>query len=559
MTMETRPGTDHRSSPVHPKGSSVISVTDGSWRMAEGIGDSYGGSMGLFSSGCTPTKGGAALSPTQEQVTEDHTEDGVVKNPSADSCREISPTLSGDADVEADNGTRRTTSMQDILRRTLTGITVSGIRHSTLTLVCTALGACALSISYIFQLCGLVIGGVSLIFGSFVAYLSTVALMQMCTQTGCQTYASLFSHVAGPFAGPCLDCLIFIYGNGVLVLCLVFLGDFIPALINLAPDAPAWAVDRKTAIVFCAVIVFPLGLPREITALTRFTKLQIFGIAYTAVLVAAKAPNEFGANHDKPGYGPTQLFKVDMSLIEAFPLCIYAFNCHSNVVPIAGRLVRPTRARIVKLSSWVALMQIFFYLLIGVAGYLSFLDKTPQDVLQGYDLQDPFVVTARAVLTPSLIVVIGMNLQPAMRSGLRLIDACRGASTETWAPVSPTASPPGTPPNSPRRSPQLSVRQAPDTEHKGPVVVLSLVCLATQACIAIAVPNAADIIGIVGATVGTTMMLLIPAYLMRAVLPNTPANIATRIILYLSAVVSLISVPIKILRLAGYLPSSTVT
>ena len=53
---------------------------------------------------------------------------------------------------------------------------------------------------------------------------------------------------------------------------------------------------------------------------------------------------------------------------QAFSLCVFAFNCHLNVIPIADSLTRPTIDRVRKLSARVNVFQWLFYSLIGVTG-----------------------------------------------------------------------------------------------------------------------------------------------------------------------------------------------
>ena len=62
----------------------------------------------------------------------------------------------------------------------------------------------------------------------------------------------------------------------------------------------------------------------------------------------------------------TPAFKLPFN--QAFSLCVFAFNCHLNVIPIADSLTRPTTDRMRKLSARVNVFQWLFYSLIGVTG-----------------------------------------------------------------------------------------------------------------------------------------------------------------------------------------------
>merc|ERR1719191_1745760 len=82
-------------------------------------------------------------------------------------------------------------------------------------------------------------------------------------------------------------------------------------------------------------------------------------------------------------------------------------------------MVRPTKVRFKKISHWVNVVQLCFYCLIGVSGYMSFLGQTNQDIITSYGEHDPMVSIGRAFLTCSMLVAIPINLLPTVRSGLQ--------------------------------------------------------------------------------------------------------------------------------------------
>merc|ERR1712224_567942 len=82
---------------------------------------------------------------------------------------------------------------------------------------------------------------------------------------------------------------------------------------------------------------------------------------------------------------------------------------------------------------------------------------------------------------------------------------------------------------------------------------MSTVFLLLQGALAIVVPQIADIISILGGTVATAMMLLIPAYAMNEVMEPTCKTRTVQVLLYSFAVVSGASVPIKLFQMARVL------
>jgi len=389
---------------------------------------------------------------------------------------------------------------------------------------------------------GIGLGVLMLVTGACLAFLGVSKLMWMTNETGHTNYAALFSHCGGPRAGPVLDGMLFVYGCGSCVGDFVFLGDFIPSLIALATgrhEQPYPAFWRDFAILGTAVLLLPLTLRRDTSILRFVAPISILALMYMALVVASKAPLEYHQNVGQPGFGEAAVANVTLDLFQAFAICIFAFNCHINVVPVAEKMVRPTKTRITKVSIQVNLLQLCFYLLIGVTGYLSFLDKTPEDILRGYMPTDPWVAGGRVLLTFTMLVAIVLNLNPTVRSGLQLIDYFR--------PESPIAMP--SPSNSPRRGPARP--DAGDEESEKARIartVLTTVCIFSQAAVAVQVPGVADVLGLLGATVATAMMLIIPAYCMEKVMPKTRMLRVQQAVMLLFAAVAFASVPLKFLK-----------
>eukprot|EP00441_Pelagodinium_beii_P037819 CAMPEP_0197635250 /NCGR_PEP_ID=MMETSP1338-20131121/11117_1 /TAXON_ID=43686 ORGANISM="Pelagodinium beii, Strain RCC1491" /NCGR_SAMPLE_ID=MMETSP1338 /ASSEMBLY_ACC=CAM_ASM_000754 /LENGTH=422 /DNA_ID=CAMNT_0043207265 /DNA_START=70 /DNA_END=1338 /DNA_ORIENTATION=+ len=408
-----------------------------------------------------------------------------------------------------------------------------------LTLTSTALGGGVLSVAYVMSLCGVGLGCLMLATGASLAFIGTIALMEMSTQTGCGTYAALFSHCAGPRAGPILDAMLFVYGNGSCVGYMVFIGDFLPAIMNLITGNGAhagWICNRTLLIFISAVVMVPLVLPRDIAVLRHVAPASIAALVYMALVVAFKAPALYHEHLDDSQYGNVVIVNPTIHFFEAFSMCVFAYNCHLNVVPVAEHFVRPTKERIVKVSARVNLLQFTFYCLIGITGYLSFLTHTCSDIIKDYPSDDPFVAGGRFMLTCTMMVAIPMNMNPTIKSALQIKDYFLPSDPQLLLAAQPSDS------------------AQPKDEFLR--VVTTLTCLGCQAMLAVLVPQVGIILSLLGATVATAMMLIIPAYCMGIVLPWSRRRVAKQIVLYFFALVSVASVPMTILESAGMIPSA---
>lgn len=269
--------------------------------------------------------------------------------------------------------------------------TPNGIRHSSLALICTALGGGMLSVPYMVSLVGVIPGVLFLCLGAFSSYISIASLMECTALTDQKSYAKLLAHVAGNWANPTLDLMLLLYGAGSLTGYYVFLSDFAKDLIRYVdPHAPSWCQTRSVTIGFFFVILFPLCIVEKLDALRHITPVSICSLLYVSVVIAAKAYSNWNSNEGKPGYGDITWCIWSLHMFQAWAMCVFAFNCHLNVVPVATTLIRPTKARVTKVSCWVNSVQVMFYLLIAMTGYLSFLGNTDQDIINDFSPSDIF-------------------------------------------------------------------------------------------------------------------------------------------------------------------------
>lgn len=425
-------------------------------------------------------------------------------------------------------------------RRTFGTMQIGGVRQSMLTLVSTALGAGVLAIAYVIKVVGMGMGAISLLAAAVASFVSMNALMRASAQTGSRSYGELFSFCAGPRAGPVLDFLLYIYGMGSCVGYFVFLGDFLPDIVGAFDGVPSWCSDRSLLVLLAGLIVVPMAAQKDLAALRHVAGVGIIALIYTSVVVCSKAPELYRQATSSVVY-----WKLDYHVFEAFSICVFAFNCHLNVVPVAGAFQRPTMERIEKVSWRVNVLQLVFYVIMGFAGYLSFLAGTLQDVLKAYPREDYFVMVSRMLLSCSMLVAIPTNINPTVKCALTLIDHFRG--------LPPLNSPMHTLPASGVASALVAGPGPRATESETFRLVLTFGSLAAQVILAVVVKGIAPVLSLLGASVATLMMLVIPAYCMGVCLPATPWSQAQQIFLYALAPMSALSIPFQILEMAGWL------
>merc|ERR1712008_226092 len=167
----------------------------------------------------------------------------------------------------------------------------------------------------------------------------------------------------------------------------------------------------------------------------------------------------------------------------------------------------------------------------------------------GYAADDIGIAVVRFELLGTMLVAIPTNSIPTVRSGLQLIEhLCPGVLGEdprllADATAEQAAASNGIPAEAP------PVTFSPQGPRAGLVRVVMSVCfLFLQAVLAIVVPGVADVLSLLGATVATAMIMAIPAYCMGKIQILTPKKRMLQATFYFFSLVSLASVPVKILK-----------
>lgn len=264
----------------------------------------------------------------------------------------------------------------------------------------------------------------------------------------------------------------------------------------------------------------------------------------------------FEEHHHTAGYGEIVWFKWNLNAFVAFPMYLFAFACHLNVIPVANILEQPTRGRIFKVSSLATLVQCAFYLLIGITGYLSFLSKTPQDILKGYPVGSVSIAVSRAFLTCSMLIAVPVNLIPTIRSGVQFLEFFRRARDQPPATLVRPDEAPSCQQRATAASGEMLLPAQATIEQPSQLlrICLTLVSLVLMMAVAIAVPGIAIVSGLLGATIATAIVLVIPAYAIRKKMPRTMSSRLQYVVLWAFAIVSFLSVPIQILQITDVLP-----
>ena len=173
-------------------------------------------------------------------------------------------------------------------------------------------------------------------------------------------------------------------------------------------------------ILFWTVMLLPLSLQTKLKRLEKFSSLGVLSIIFLVISAVIHSIIHgdvigSGASSSTPIEVSSLLWpKSFVSLLQAFPIIIFAFSCQVNVCQIYEELkpvipsVRDTSDDISNVTILTLKQQMMkritrngillctsLYLLIGVFGFLDFTTSTTDDILINYCIQ----VTHDALMT----------------------------------------------------------------------------------------------------------------------------------------------------------------
>jgi len=364
------------------------------------------------------------------------------------------------------------------------------------TLVSSAMGAGCLSLPYMLRKSGVLLGLLLLLAGSCLAHLSLVVLMVCARYTDSNTMAKLVGFISGGHSSRMVDLVIAVYGIAAVLCYLIFIGDFFSGIVH----SPLIDLDisRESLILGVAVtVVWPLSLPRSLSALRYVCVLSVTAVCLTAVAVACRAPSYIAQisatdiqRPEDEGKTMIVLWNPDpLAMLQSFSIALFSFAAHTNAVPVAVALKTPDAASIWQVSMCSVLIELFFYILMGLGGYLSFRGFTHQDFILNYHNDDFTMFTVRCIY--GIVVCLGapINLSPAASSMLGLM-----ASRSQY------------------------VRSAPSWNQHAAVATVIVV---GATLLAICSERIADVIGLIGASFGSLIVLAWPAAVYRRCLAES--------------------------------------
>mgnify|MGYP001043463698 FL=1 len=302
-------------------------------------------------------------------------------------------------------------------KRTFSYMETGSLRGSILTLSANTIGAGLLSLPFAVKMAGLVPGVLMLVLGGWVFSFFYKVLIKAHDHSGVYSYVGLVQNFLGETWRRGVE-LSFVFG-GVGVLCAfqALSGHYLLQLFFksgiLSSDYEWW---RVVIMSFASLFVLsPLCIPKQLTSLRYTSSICIFAIFYITVILIIQLPD-----YTREVTPEVSFFRVNSSMVHAFTLCVFASDGTLAIPFIYQELQRRCYTRMCKVIDRSVVMNLSFYILLAVVGYLSLGENTPSLITDRkylWEGTDWFMLVAEFLIAFALLFSIPLRIAP-LRTGL---------------------------------------------------------------------------------------------------------------------------------------------
>lgn len=291
------------------------------------------------------------------------------------------------------------------------------------------------------------------------------------------------------------DLAIFLQCFGCCVLYLVIVGDLLPELVGID------SFGRRAAVLCSAALIVPLAYLRNLDSLRFSLMLGLGAIGYIFVLVVGHyvgfligggtPQSAFPMESEQRGEVRLATPLSAQAVLQTFSIIVFAYTGHQNMFSIINESKDKSDKNILQIIGSLMGLSTALFLVVGLAGYLTFGDNVSGNVILMYDNQFLNLLGRYATIF-MVIVSFPLMFHPARISANNILYYLTTSNTEETTPLI--------------GSPKPVIVPLPTRTF----LVLTTVFILTAYGIALGVSEFAIVLSLVGATGSTTISFILP-------------------------------------------------
>lgn len=223
-------------------------------------------------------------------------------------------------------------------------------------------------------------------------------------------FEDFLSYPFGKFGSVFVLLNMFIMAYGAMVAYLLIIKDTVPTILGLAHGVDG-GIEREIVLVVTSLtIMVPLSMQKDIASLAWTSLLSVSADVILVFFVLIFSPVRESVE-DIGGVG--QLLKQDSikpTLFVGLGILSTAMACQQTSFIVHGSLENPTQKRWSKVTNSSIFTAALLCIILGVTGYLGFLDETQGDVLNNFEPGSVAANGARALLAITMLFTYPMEV-----------------------------------------------------------------------------------------------------------------------------------------------------
>lgn len=186
---------------------------------------------------------------------------------------------------------------------------------------------------------------------------------------------------------------------GAMVAYLLIIKDTVPTILGIAHGTRGGFVERELIMVATSlVIIVPLAVQRDMASLAVTSILSVLADVILVIFIAIMAPIAQTVA-DAGGFG--QVLKdewLNPTIFIGLGILSTAMACQHSAFIVSGSLENKTQARWASVTFRSITLSVLLCAILGICGYLGFLEQTEGDVLNNFEGNAVAANGARALL-----------------------------------------------------------------------------------------------------------------------------------------------------------------
>ncbi|KAG7340773.1 transmembrane amino acid transporter [Nitzschia inconspicua] len=306
-------------------------------------------------------------------------------------------------------------------RRQVSNITLpkkkSPVAGACSNLVNSIVGAGIIGIPFALKESGLVAGTILLILVSYFTDKTLRMLVELASFSprlkdyGVLTFEDLLSLPFGRAGTVFVLTSMFITAYGAMVAYLLIIKDTLPVIFGLeeTPGAGSF-IERELLMVGTSLaVVVPLSMQRDFSSLAFTSSISVTADVFLVVFVAVFAPV---ASSVASAGGLGRILQenwINGGFFIGFGVLTIAMTCQHSAFIVAGSLRNLTASRWARVTCISLTLSAILCLVLGISGYLGFLDQTQGDVLNNFAVDTFQANAARGLLALTMFFTYPME------------------------------------------------------------------------------------------------------------------------------------------------------